>query len=421
MKEAQDKLQYLLEQYANGSASPSEENELFTLIDEAKNNDDIKSIMLNMMQAEEPAAFNKDQWEPVLKKILGEEGKIEAAPAAIYNLSERKRTWEWKRIAAAAAILVFVGAALFYSTFRENEKDTAVIKKEVALPGADIAPPNSANAILTLANGQTIILDSAGNGTLARQGAVTIIKLADGQITYDPQAGASQGKGGEITYNTLTNPAGSRVVNLTLEDGTKVWLNSKSSLRYPTAFSGKERNVEITGEAYFEVSRISTPSAVSGEASMPFHVNVSGIEVEVLGTHFNINSYDEEGSVKTTLLEGSIKVNKNRETVLLKPGQQAQITLLRSTNEPIRVSTPDLEEVMAWKNGQFTFHNTGLDAILRETARWYNVEVVYVDKINDHYTVNVPRNIPVSQLFKFIEMSGGVHFSIEGKKIMVKK
>ncbi|HJY23957.1 MAG TPA: FecR domain-containing protein, partial [Hanamia sp.] len=233
--------------------------------------------------------------------------------------------------------------------------------------------------------------------------------------------GASQGKGGEITYNTLTNPAGSRVVNLTLEDGTKVWLNSKSSLRYPTAFSGKERNVEITGEAYFEVSRISSSSAVSGEASMPFHVNVSGIEVEVLGTHFNINSYDEEGSVKTTLLEGSIKVNKNRETVLLKPGQQAQITLLRSTNEPIRVSTPDLEEVMAWKNGQFTFHNTGLDAILRETARWYNVEVVYVDKINDHYTVNVPRNIPVSQLFKFIEMSGGVHFSIEGKKIMVKK
>lgn len=122
MKEAQDKLQYLLKQYANGSASPSEENELFTLIDEAKNKDDIKSIMQNMMQAEEPEAFNKDQWEPVLKKILGKEGKVEAAPAAIYNLSDRKRTWEWKRIAAAAAIFVFAGAALFYTTFSFRRK-----------------------------------------------------------------------------------------------------------------------------------------------------------------------------------------------------------------------------------------------------------------------------------------------------------
>jgi ferric-dicitrate binding protein FerR (iron transport regulator) len=355
----------------------------------------------------------------VLNKILGKEENETTAPAPVYNFSERKRTWEWKRIAAAAAIFVFVGAALFYSTSGEKVKDTAVLKKEGALPAADITPPNSANAILTLANGQTIILDSAGNGTLARQGAVTIIKLADGQITYDPQAGAAQGQGGEITYNTLTNPAGSRVVNLILEDGTKVWLNSKSSLRYPTAFTEKERNVEITGEAYFEVSRISSAS-VNGEASTPFHVNVSGIDVQVLGTHFNINSYDEEGSVKTTLLEGSVKVSKDRETVLLKPGQQAQITLLRNT-APIRVNTPDLEEVMAWKNGKFSFHNTSLDAIMRETARWYNVEVVYKDKINDHYTVNVPRNVPVSQLFKFIEMSGGVHFSIEGNKIMVKK
>jgi ferric-dicitrate binding protein FerR (iron transport regulator) len=191
-------------------------------------------------------------------------------------------------------------------------------------------------------------------------------------------------------------------------------------LRYPTAFTEKERNVEITGEAYFEVARISSSSSVNGEAFTPFHVNVSGIDVQVLGTHFNINSYDEEGAVKTTLLEGSVKVSKDRETVLLKPGQQAQITLLRNT-APIKVNTPDLEEVMAWKNGEFSFHNTGLDAIMRETARWYNVEVVYMDKINDHYTVNVPRNVPVSQLFKFIEMSGGVHFSIEGNKIIVKK
>ncbi len=422
MKKIQDRLQYLLNQYTNGKSSSSEENELFALIDEAKNDDNIKHIMLTMMQDEEVTEMNKD-WEPVLKKILDTAEIAKTAPASVYDFSERKKVISWKSVAAAAAIIFFVSAGIFYFAFNQNADNPVVIKNQETLPSQDITPPNSSNAILTLSNGLVIILDSAGTGTLAQQGTVSVIKLADGQIAYNPQ-GVTEHLTDEIMYNTLTNPAGSKVVNITLEDGTKVWLNSKSSLRYPTAFKGKERKVEITGEAYFEVAHIPSPSAEDQQNAMLFHVSANGVDVQVLGTHFNINSYEEEGAVKTTLLEGSVKVNKDGKSVLLKPGQQAQVNFSKgsgSIDEPISINTPDLEEVMAWKNGKFSFQNTDLETIMRQMARWYNVEVVYKDKINDHYTVNVSRNVPVSQLFKFIEMSGGVRFTIEDKKIIVKK
>lgn len=416
MKELQDRLEYLLNKYGNSTLLKSEENELFTLIDEAKNDSHIKSLLLNMLQMQEPDnELNKEQWEPILRKIVGHTENEHTGDAEVYKLRGRKRFMKWKMV-AASLFVILSGALVFYFIQLQgnNKKESLAIESPAV---QDITPPSSVNAFLTLANGQKITLDSVSNGTLAQQGAVKVIKLSDGKIAYHQDASDNIAES-EIMYNTLTNPAGSMVVNITLEDGTRVWLNAKSSLRYPTVFTGKERKVEISGEAYFEVAHLSLPHSGKGEVAMPFRVNVRGVDVKVLGTHFNINGYDDEAVVKTTLLEGSVKITTDSYSKMIKPGEQAQVP---STNQSINIITPDLNEVMAWKNGRFSYSNSDLGTIMRQMARWYNVEVVYQDKISDRYTVNVSDNVPVSQLFKFIEMSGGVHFEIVGKKILVKK
>lgn len=243
---------------------------------------------------------------------------------------------------------------------------------------------------------------------LAQQGDVNVMKLSDGQIVYNPMD--IQEHNGEVMYNTLTNPRGSKPVKIVLAEGSKVWLNTESSLRYPTAFTGTERKVEITGEAYFEVAH---------NDAMPFRVSVNAMEVEVLGTHFNINSYQEEKETRTTLLEGSIKVKAGSVSRIIKPGEQARVH--HNSKQALLISSPDIAEVMAWKEGRFSFSNADLETIMREMARWYNVEVEYKDQIKDRYTVNVSRDVPVSQLFQFIEMSGGVHFEVKDRKIVVRK
>lgn len=408
MNTIQEKLQYLLSQYANATATSAEEAELWTLINNAQHDDHIKSIILSMMAADESVSeMDRVQWTPVLDKILGRTEQKTSEEAVVYNLAENRNRFSWKKLAAAAIIIFMAGAGIFYF-LRTPDANTKHIAAATSNEPNDITPPSSVNAILTLSNGQKIVLDSAGNGTLARQGGVNVLKLSNGQIVYDPQSMDDSGE--EITYNTLSNPSGSKAVNITLADGSRVWLNSESSLRYPTQFSGEDRKVEITGEAYFEVSH---------NANKPFHVNVKGIDVEVLGTHFNINGYDDENGIKTTLLEGSVRVSNGKVGRIIKPGEQALVP--QSGSQNISVAKPDLDEVIAWKNGRFFYNNTDLETIMRQIARWYNVEVIYKDKINYHYTVDVLRNVQVSQLFKFIEMTGGVHFDINGRTIIVRK
>lgn len=409
MNEVNSRLEYLLDRYADKTASITEEAELFSLIEEDRHDDHFKQILLKKFESEKGITeLNREKWQAVFDKVWEETGDRKRERAVVYPISKKTRTVQWRSIAAAAVIFIIIGAGLFYFTNKNENKSLAI---EKVTPVNDIVPPNSVNAVLTLSNGQKIILDSAGNGMLAQQGAVSVMKLANGQIVYNPQAGNIPH--GEIMYNTLSNPAGSKAVNITLADGSRVWLNSESSLHYPTTFTGKERRVEITGEAYFEVAH---------NAVMPFHVNVKGVDVQVLGTHFNVNGYDEENFIKTTLLEGSVKITKGFVSKVIKPGEQAQIENGDNHSTPkIVVQTVDLSEVTAWKNGRFYFSNTDLETIMRQLARWYNVEVIYKDKISDHYTVNVSREVPVSQLFKFIEMSGGVHFDIVGKKIVVRK
>ena len=420
MKEEQDRLEYLIHQYENNSASESEEKELFTIIDQAKNDKDIKEIMLRLLESQVPSELNRPKWDSVLAAVFKEEEDIHPASAPVYSLFQRTKVFSWKKMAAAVVLILLVGATLFYFLFSGNNDNRIVMQEPLKAAPSDITSPGSVKATLTLSNGQTIMLDSAGNGVLAQEGAADVIKLADGQIAYNSQGGTN--KVNEVLYNTITNPAGSKVINITLEDGTKVWLNSKSSLRYPTVFSGKERRVKITGEAYFEVAHLISGAEGKGNAAIPFHVSVGGVDVEVLGTHFNINSYPEEGAIKTTLFEGSVRIHEGKNAIMLKPGQQAEVNeTIGSKNDPITINVPDLDEVLAWKNGRFYYNNTDLGTIMRQIARWYDVEVVYRDTISDHYTVNVLRDVPVSRIFKFIEMTGGVHFKIEGKTIVVTK
>jgi transmembrane sensor len=268
--------------------------------------------------------------------------------------------------------------------------------------------PGTEKAVLILADGSRIVLDSAANGQIAKQGNTTVIK-EDGLLAYNPDNNTPPGK---TDYNIIQTIKGQQYSSLVLSDGTKIWLNASSSIRFPVTFTGKLREVEITGEVFFEVAK---------NPAMPFIVAAKGTKIEVLGTHFNINAYDDEAAIKTTLLEGAVKVTSNGKSSFLKPGQQSQV----AANGEIKVSNDaDIERVVAWKNGIFKFQDADMGTIMRQVARWYDVEVSYKDQITETYVITyLPRNVPVSKLLKMLEEAGGVHFEIDeaNKKIIVEK
>lgn len=309
---------------------------------------------------------------------------------------------KWYAVASAAAILIFIsfGAYLF-------------INKQQA-PKQLVHQPNSKNeilpggnkAILTLANGRQITLTGARNGTLAVQGAVAINKTADGRIVYDSseKAGTDEAK---LAYNTMTTPRGGQYW-VVLPDGSRVLLNAASSLTYPTAFTGTERKVELTGEAYFEVAH---------NAARPFRVYSKSQIVEVLGTHFDINTYDDEPAVKTTLLEGRVKVTSTakNQTRFLQPGQQAFLNALA-----FNVSDVDADEATAWKNGLFVFESNDIQQIMRMVSRWYDVDVAYAGNLpTDKFSGSVSRFSNVTEVLNILQLTRKVHFKVSGKQITV--
>ncbi|SEW14918.1 FecR family protein [Chitinophaga arvensicola] len=300
--------------------------------------------------------------------------------------------WGW----AAASVILVLGIGIYL--LNANKKNTPAPGVAVS---NDIAPGKE-GAVLTLADGSQVVLDSLGNGLVTTQNGTQVV-LKSGQLSYDPT-----GTSGEaVAYNTIRIPKG-RQFQLTLPDGSNVWLNAASSLRYPTAFTGKEREVEVTGEAYFEVTK---------NPSMPFKVNVNNkATIEVLGTHFNVNAYDNEVNIKTTLLEGSVKVRKAAQSKVLQPGQQAQI----NPGKDITVTNhADTEKVMAWKNGVFNFEGSSLEEIMRQLERWYDIEVVYEKGIpNIEFTGEMTKGISLKGVLIALEKSD-VHFRLEGRKLIV--
>lgn len=318
--------------------------------------------------------------------------RIDGSTAPVYRLPFYRR--RLPRIAAAAAVLLLAAGAywLYRGAYGHPPVQTPTARVDI-LPGGN-------HATLTLANGHTLVLDSAANGSLASQGQSTVVKVAGGQLAYIKGTGPDAD---EPLYNTLATPIGGQY-KVMLPDGTVVWLNSASSIRYPTVFRGKERRVDITGEAYFEVKE---------NAKMPFTVDARGTFIQVLGTHFNVMAYADEASINTTLVEGRVKVLSGNESVILRPGEQAR------TEGRITVRSVDTERETAWTSGFFEFDQTDLPTFMRQMRRWYGIEPVYQGNGNGRlFDGRISRNLNLSEMLDVLK-SNGIHFSIEGKRLIV--
>lgn len=309
----------------------------------------------------------------------------------------------WPRIAAAASILLFLSVGAYFIVHKQSVQQVAQNQIHDIKPGGN-------KAILTLAGGKQVILTDAKNGTIAKQGNTVINKTASGQIVYNVnQIPFPEEKAGNVAMNTITTPRGGKW-NLTLSDGTKVWLNAASSVTYPTAFIGKERNIAITGEVYFEVMH---------NAAQPFRVSVNGQTVEDIGTSFDINAYNDEPIMKTTLLSGSAKVSNAGGTTILKPGQQAQVKTSEINQKLTVIYDSDMEQTIAWKNGMFIFNRADLHTLMRQLSRWYDVDVVYKGTVKDDvFFGKIKQSNNLSKILNILEL-GDVHFRTEGKKLIV--
>jgi transmembrane sensor len=374
-------MQYLLDRYFQGTCTAEEQKELAEGINELKDDELLKQLAGNTWERFQPA-------EPMPAAVSD---RIQAAviPKAV-------RLYSGKWLAIAASLLLVVSAGLFFIRKPAEQKPRIIehtrSKNEV--------PAGGNKALLTLGDGTVIELDSAANGLLTQQGNARIIKLPNGQLAYELNGAAP----GEVMYNTMRTPRGGEY-RLQLPDGSKVWLNAASSITYPNAFTGNIRSVQITGEAYFEVMQ---------DAARPFEVQVGNMKVEVLGTHFNINAYPGEPAIKTTLLEGAVRVQE----AVLKPGQQA---VLAATGKFHVDDDVEIDEVMAWKNGFFQFNDADMPTVMRQLENWYDVTVVYEGGIPVRsFGGAMQRSLPLSRVLNILE-ENDVRFKVEGRNITVMK
>lgn len=388
-------LSQLIHKYLENQLTADEYQELWRLLNAHPDDEPLDGELKKLWETakHEAPLVQSAVWDS--KMQLGKEKLQAEQPVSAKVRSINFKRYRW----AAAAILLLMASSIVLLNLNKEENtytnNTKQVVEQDRLPGGD-------RAVLTLSDGRTILLDSASNGMLAQQGNTDIIKKNDGQLVYN----SADGQSNEIAYNTLQTPRGGQY-KITLPDGSKVWLNAASSLKYPVVFVGNERRVEITGEAYFEVAK---------DAAKPFRVQLNNLEVEVLGTHFNINGYTDEDAVKTTLLEGKVKVLASNTAKYLTPGQQAQ---LKSSGNIHVTNDVNLEETVAWKDGNFQFENSDIKTVMRQLARWYDVEVSYKGTINKHFVGSISRDVKLSQVLSMLQQTGEVKFKIEGKNLIV--
>jgi transmembrane sensor len=395
MNPGTERLYQLLDQYRQDKLTAHEADELHAL------------LKAEWIAAPADSTVPELDWEAMYAKIITAGNK----PAPIVSIIHRSIS---KWVAAAILILVVASASWFIILGKKQSKSsevTAHVRNDIA--------PGGFKARLTLADGTVITLDSVKAGQLAIQGNTTIVNHGK-ELVYqqiDPGASAS-------AYNTLATSNG-QSYSLTLSDGTKVWLNAASSIRFPVPFTGGDRKVQVSGEVYFEVAH---------NASKPFKVAIlsegnnpdarQAGEVEVLGTHFNINAYPDEEALKVTLLEGSVKFSaphpkQVNNSIILKPGEQGQ---LQTTNYKLQtINVEDIDGIVAWKENKFYFNSTDIHTIMRQLARWYNVEVVYQDNITNHFTGMISRSVNASEVFRMLKQTGTLNISIEGRKVTISK
>jgi transmembrane sensor len=407
-----ERYQELAEKWLNNTISPQESEEFLQWYNSGQDND----IYIPRDYAE------GDQ--DLKKRIFAEISQSISEPVS--SSSYRIQSW----FAAAAVIMAVFAAGFYFSSETKETKqyvsNKVITETKTASPLSRVSPVSEVEdqksvivndivagenkAILTLGDGSKIILDDAKNGILANQGGNSILKAAEGEVIYsfisEVKDSQTEDLNAPVIYNTIETPKGGKF-QIKLPDGSKVWLNAASSLRFPTVFNGSKRQVELIGEAYFEVSP---------DKSKIFEVNTRNQVVQVLGTHFNINAYMDEPTVNTTLLEGSVRVSDLRTNIsqLLKPGEQSQLS------EQIEViNLKNTNEAVAWKEGYFQFDEADIKTVMRQIERWYDVSVVYEgDLPNYRFGGEIERNLSLLQVLKVLEKTK-VHFRLEGREVIV--
>lgn len=380
-------LQSLMRKQLLGSIGEAEREQLQQYVQDESNRETVsETLALLLAQQQADPSYDQERYDPLLNAILTAD-----KPAAAVVPLRRRAVWWW----AAAAIVLAIGTAVYYGLPRKSspaEVVTQQIPANDALPGQD-------GAVLILANDQRIVLDSAHTGVLKAQGIKA--SLENGMLVYESVSNAAD----PVTFNTMHTPRG-RQFRVILPDGTRVWLNAASSITYPTRFEDSVRLVSVTGEAYLEVAK---------NPAKPFRVNIHDeAKIEVLGTHFNVNSYSKNG-IAATLLEGSVKMSSSSAQEVLKPGEQA----VTQAGKLKRYQHVDVAAVVAWKEGLFHFNNTSFPVVMAELERWYDVEVVYEDGVPPGaMSGEFPRTLLLSEVLRILELSG-IHYKIENKKLIV--
>ena len=396
----------LLNKLLDGTSTLAEAKLLSEWILNNPDDNEVGELVSKSLDRHKLVSVMPDDMSQRIIAALFKEKNIEIPTSQTYPQKAKYATLKRYGWVAAAAVLIpfFVINYFFDSKSNQTRSGSTVSNKK---PNTDVIAPGSNKAILQLGDGKTISLDDAANGNIAEQGGTEITKTDSGRLAYSPKKNTNT-----IVYNTLTTPNGGKY-ELRLPDGTDVWLNAASSIKFPTTFSGTVRQVEITGEAYFEVAH---------NKSMPFQVAIksaSGSDegvVEVFGTHFNINAYGDVEKVKTTLLEGSVLIRKGTASSMLKTGQQLQIL---TTGNFRLINDADVDEAVAWKNGRFDFKGAELKVIMSQIMRWYDVEVTYQGVIPERdFTANISRGTELKDVLKVLEQSN-IHFKILNRKLIV--
>ncbi|MFH6989433.1 FecR family protein [Flavobacterium collinsii] len=385
-----EEFKVLMEQFVSGEISPEGKVMLLAMLDDPKNLGEFDTVLRENYDSVEIPSVSPEVTDKFIKELRM---KMDASSeedlySPVFNL------FSWKKMTVAASFLLLIGLGSYFVFQKNDNHPLRLTSKKI-----EDKEPGKTGAILILSNGSKIVLDSIGTGLLANQSNTTVSKK-NGGLVYAADDDA------KVVYNTMTTPRAHQY-HLELSDGTKVWLNASSSITFPTSFAANERIVKITGEVYFEVAK---------DKKKPFRVLVNEMQVNVLGTHFNVNAYKDEATVSTTLLEGSVLITEKSKKILLKPGQQAQ----KHKSGVIDVNNNvNMDEVIGWKNGLFYFEQANLQTVLRQLSRWYDVDVVYENGVPVRsFEGEIQRDLNLSQVLRILEKNK-VHFKIEGKILRV--
>ncbi len=412
-----------------GELTPEEEMELELWLEASADN----RLFFEKLSNETQFRAELQQFRAADKQRVWQKTDAKIKSGQAQNRPVKKLYTSRFRIAVAAAIFIIAGIGLYFYKSGTAPKVNTYVN--------DVAPGNN-KAILTLANGQRISLNEATNGQLAKQSGMVVTKTADGQVVYTVSDKKISAKNEPLLYNSIETPRGGQF-RIVLPDGTRIWLNSASSLKFPVAFSNLgSRSVTLKGEGYFEVAKVMRKErgAKNKEQRVPFTVTANRQTVEVLGTHFNINSYEDEPGTKTTLLEGSVRVSSLRDKKSALNPQNASLQNTRSeADADVKVLTPgqqavlgrsgalsvihaNTEEALAWKNGYFSFNDEDIQSIMRELCRWYNVEVKYEGDIStERFYAKISRFNNISQVLNALQSTKAIHFNVEGRRVTITK